>query len=468
MYEEIKEKFKQVIEYSQGIQDPIINPLFEKWEKNKKRFIERFGGLIYEWPEQIEFVLDENQKRTKALDFSSTVANTFSNPDLANFIDKNIDTFYENKVSQDFNENIPKGMKLLKAFKYFEKDEIKLRSIQDLASQIIQENKIKGILCFSVHPLDFLSSSENTYNWRSCHALDGDFRAGNLSYMIDDCTFMVYLKGEDNVQLNNFGPVRWNSKKWRMLIHSDPKDRLMFAGRQYPFSSKNGIDTLLNIYNNLIVKESYNKGKIFKDKFCPWSNCYVTSYQDDEQQVQDLTEMYFICGRKLYPLYEFVKQGMYSLNYNDVLNSSCYTRPYYTFLVNSFGCSVYIEDSIIRVGEGAIPCLNCEENTMDLPDAMYCDNCAYNCNFFLKNEYEICDCCGNRIYTNTHESFEVNNNGYIDTVCAECFNKYAFQCDNCKENFYNEKAKYFREGENKLFYCEECYENKLKGDTNNG
>ena len=28
---------------------------------------------------------------------------------------------------------------------------------------------------------DYLSLSENAFNWRSCHALDGEYRAGNLS-----------------------------------------------------------------------------------------------------------------------------------------------------------------------------------------------------------------------------------------------------------------------------------------------
>lgn len=46
-------------------------------------------------------------------------------------------------------------MKLVKAFKYFEENSRSLEDIQNYASRIIQEDKIEGTLCFSVHPLDF-------------------------------------------------------------------------------------------------------------------------------------------------------------------------------------------------------------------------------------------------------------------------------------------------------------------------
>jgi hypothetical protein len=196
MYEDIKEQFKEVIRYSQDIEDPKVDYLFREWEYNKKKFIDLFGGLIYEWPGTIEFVLDDTQKRSRVMEFVGIVSDNFNNPELADFIEANLDSFYENKVSTD--DKMPKGMKLLKAFKYFEKNQTALRNLQDMASQIIQEDKIKGTLCFSVHPLDYLSSSENTYNWRSCHSLDGEYRAGNLSYMVDNSTFLIYLKGADN------------------------------------------------------------------------------------------------------------------------------------------------------------------------------------------------------------------------------------------------------------------------------
>ena len=124
MYSTIKEQFSQVIQYSQNIPEPELDGLFDDWAKAKAKFIKRFGGLIYEWPEPIEFQLDDVERKRRATEFADDVFNTYHNEELARFIDDNIDTFYENKVSNESSKKVPKGMKLVKAFKYFEKNTI--------------------------------------------------------------------------------------------------------------------------------------------------------------------------------------------------------------------------------------------------------------------------------------------------------------------------------------------------------
>lgn len=456
MYEDIKEQFKSVISFSQNIPDPKIDYLFKEWECQKERFIKRFGGLIYEWPIPVEFTLDDIQKKQRAMEFASTVSDTFNNPTLAEFIDENLDTFFENKVSKSLGENIPQGMKLLKAFKFFEPNKAALRNIQDMASQIIQENKIKGTLCFSVHPLDFLSSSENTYNWRSCHALDGEYRAGNLSYMIDNSTFMVYLKGADNQHLYGFGGVQWNSKKWRMLIHSNETDDIMFAGRQYPFSSKSGIDTVLNIYNNLIITE--RKKPFGPVKFGPWRADYIDSYVPyDATDSVDLTGKYLVYANQLIEINQIVHDGQNALNYNDVLRSTCYRYPYYTIL-NPYGYhSVdYILTHPVIIG-AEVPCLHCGQEIIRNPETMRCDDCELTFGTEENDSYSTCDCCGARIYVD--DAICVGDDG--DLICDSCFRAHAFVCDCCGGVFYEEEKVFIpdeNDEENGQWYCRGCYE----------
>ena len=56
----IKEQFKKIITYSQGIPEPQIDSLFERWAQAKERFIEMFDGeLIYEIPFELNFELEE-------------------------------------------------------------------------------------------------------------------------------------------------------------------------------------------------------------------------------------------------------------------------------------------------------------------------------------------------------------------------------------------------------------------------
>ena len=209
-YKEIQEKFNKVISYSQGIEHPQTDNLFSRWLENKRDFIEAMDGrLIWEWPEPVSFELGIKEKNLRIDDFIDMVCTKWQNNDLADFISLERDGFFSNQVVTQYiypqkNIIIPQGMKLLKAFKYFEDDIKVLNDMQSSASMIIQEDKVTGTLCLSVHPLDFLSTSENNHNWRSCHALDGEYKAGNLSYMVDKSTIICYLKSNRDEQLPNF------------------------------------------------------------------------------------------------------------------------------------------------------------------------------------------------------------------------------------------------------------------------
>jgi hypothetical protein len=460
----IKEQFKRVIAYSQGIADPQVDYLFRTWEANKERFIERFGGLIYEWPEPVEFTLDPVEKKKRALDFVECVSNTFDNEELADFLDLNLDTFFDNKVSNSGGKKIPEGMKLIKAFKFFENNKQALRDMQDIASQMIQENCVKGTLCFSVHPLDFLSSSENTYNWRSCHALDGEYRAGNLSYMVDDCTFMVYIKGANSASLPGFPPdLTWNSKKWRMLIHAGESDQIMFAGRQYPFSSKSGIDMVLKMYNNLMPNDFCPFGG-GKSKYREWRADYVDSYVPFDAVNLDWTnsleERYIVIKKRLVPLEKMVKQGPGALNYNDVLFSTCYKYPYYAILNPDGWHSVeWLQEHPILIG-GEVPCLLCHNELIRNAETMRCDDCEVEFGYEENDNYGHCECCGRRIHYD--DAYYVGD----DYVCDHCFNNECFVCDNCGEVYYNTEKHCIEVEEDEVEYvCSHCHMNYIdKGD----
>lgn len=459
--DELKAQVSEVISYSQGIPDPHLDYVMREWENNKRKFIDRFGGLIFEWPEPVEFTLDPIEKKRKASEFIECVSHTFDNEALAEFLDLNLDSFFENKVSNSCGKNIPEGMKLIKAFKFFESNKQALRDMQDIASQMIQENKVKGTLCFSVHPLDFLSSSENTYNWRSCHALDGEYRAGNLSYMVDSTTFMVYLKGADNACLSAFpSTVKWNSKKWRMLLHASEDDRLILAGRQYPFNSKSGIDLVLNIYNNFMAETSYGTAR----KYHGWRADYIDSYvpfdADTLDDVRILETRYLIIRDRLIAIDNIVVAGPGALNYNDILCSTCYKYPYYAIL-NSwewFSVDYYKEHPIVIGGE--IPCVHCGEELIRDPETMRCDDCERDFGYEENDSYGHCENCGCRIYYD--DAYYVND----EYICDHCFNNDCFVCDHCGEAFYNAEKHCVEIEEDEVEYvCSHCYMNyQDKGD----
>ena len=325
------------------------------WFEAKRDFIEAWNGqMIFEVPGKITFELSQKDKDSRLDDFINSVSITYDNDTLAEFLEDNRTGFFQNKVvrswyNKDTGIDIPEGMKLIKAFKYFETDEVALKDLQTQASMIIQEDKIEGVLCFSVHPLDFLSSSENTYKWRSCHALDGEYRAGNLSYMVDKATIMCYLRGVENAKLPNFpSSVLWNSKKWRMLLFFSEKWDVLFAGRQYPFFSRSALDIVMN---NILSSTLGGYGA-----WSQWHDDQISTYDYKDNNNRDggyLMWPYICIANELYRLDSIVKDGKHSLQFNDVLRSSCY-KPYFCFkYYRTIG-----EMPVVNIG-GAVPCLRC-------------------------------------------------------------------------------------------------------------
>lgn len=117
------------------------------------------GEIIWESPEEVHFSLDIKEKNKKVAEFVEWVNETYDNNKLALFIEANQETFFDNLVGKDYklseDKIINKGMKLLKSFKFFETNARALYDIQTRASQIIQEDKVSGKFCISVHPWTF-------------------------------------------------------------------------------------------------------------------------------------------------------------------------------------------------------------------------------------------------------------------------------------------------------------------------
>ena len=449
----IANQIKEVLRYSQGINIgyDYVDKIVDMWEMQKQKLKNIFlnGQLIYEFPEEIQFELEEEAKQQRLADFIYTIEDTYGNNALADFIYYNLENFYSNTVDVDYtslaigSKIIQKGTKIIKAFKYFESNAEVLRKLQDQASCLIQENKVKGKLCLSIHPLDFLSSSENTYHWRSCHSLTGDYRAGNFSYMLDKVTLCAYLKGEDNVKLPGFPEsVPWNSKRWRTLIFIDENYNIMFAGRQYPFSSKAGLDVILDKLNLLM-----NRDIVQNVKFEPWRNEYLTTWILDDKPI-DLEKRYFLdYNKEVVGLEDVVKDSSKSMHYNDLLFSSCYSLPWYSIAETSF--INHRPSPSLTIGE-VTPCTHCGQNIVANSGSMLCAECELEHGVDEDDYFGYCALCNKRIELNNSESI-----GYGDYVCDECCEEHCFVCPVCGE--YTLKVDGHYSQNEKDIICDFCY-----------
>lgn len=87
-------------------------------------------------------------------------------------------------------------------------------------SRIGNTKTIKGELCLSIHPLDFITMSYNSYDWRSCmNWNDGEYRAGIMEMINSPNVVIAYLKG-NRINPHQHNPILAEAlaKKWRSLF----------------------------------------------------------------------------------------------------------------------------------------------------------------------------------------------------------------------------------------------------------
>lgn len=433
MYEDIKQQLAQVISYSQNISNPQVDEIMERWETAKTDFIDMFGGLRWKAPQPVRFELDNKAKIIYVNEFIDYIFEEFGEAerfvDLCRFLEEMRGCFYDNLTDHEYkygDKIIKKGSKILKDFKYFLTDEYELTHLQDRASQLIQSNCVQGDFYLSVHPLDYLSSSENTHKWRSCHSLDGEHRSGNMSYMLDTSTVVCYICSEKEDKLPNFPfEVPWNSKKWRMLLFFSNDKEMLFAGRQYPFAVEAGLTTVTKALEQINSNYTYTN----------WYNKYIKHFNldDSEENVAYFEEYdrYLPIGHGLVNLGDIITDHEDDLHFNDILYSSCYIPSYCYRQHSSYpwyrrSCATGHTDlhyTKFQIG-AVVPCLECGVRYIENGETFVCESC--------RDQYITrCDECGERIYREA-EAYEFN--GVI--MCYDCYCEKVSVCPDCGQEYW--------------------------------
>ena len=433
----MESKIRKIIQHSQSLNldFPHIDSWIEDWAKAKKPFLDKMGGLIYELPNELTFQMTSDMKKTRFKEFIEYISENICLYDgaLYYFLMDQEEGFFENKVVKPYKiphgETIPVGMKIGKAIRTFFKDRYSIEELDKIISEmsmVIQENVIRGKLCISVHPLDFLSSSENNHSWRSCHSLDGDYRAGNLSYMLDNCTVMVYLKSDKpDCKLPRFPEdVPWNNKKWRCLFHFDFERGIVWAGRQYPFTSDNILDSAkvlfahFNYFCDKNLISSYNTGR--------WIDEVKKDSINIDGVQRDLLHPHIFADGIIIPIDAIVKESRNALNYNDILHSSVYNPKYLIFDIKNYNLNFYNTDfkNPLIIGK-ACKCPQCGDKVITSSNNFICDNCRINFTDESSDEIGYCSSCGRHIILDGDMCWE------DEYYCEDCFNKMFSRCSEC-------------------------------------
>jgi hypothetical protein len=372
---------------------------------NKSRFYEDFGNEFSITRKGVSVEKNEESKKEDFDSFKRRITRGGKLYEFAKFINDNgIDGFFNNKVLIENDYNIPVGMKLSKSFNLIpelKKDNL-VNHWQTSYSQILNDNRIAGDLTISIHPFDYLTMSENRYNWRSCHALDGEYAAGTLGMMNDKTTVVAFLASPKLEEFDVLHGAKWNNKKWRQLVHISPDLNTFVHSKHYPYHNQQLEDLVQEL-----LQEVYP---------------YIQEYILDQN------------ARGL----DYVRTGSNSPAYNDAKSSmngpNVYVRP----------CEEGTAYKKVVVGT-AVACLHCGEYDIMEPEYWSCEECSG-----IDHYDAYCDNCGEGVYDGDY-----CYTAHDETLCNDCSDEH-YGCHNCGEVYHLDYMHYNVDTD--IVRCEHCHE----------
>lgn len=281
-------------------------------------------------------------------------------------------------------------------------------------SMILNQKQIKGKLCLSIHPLDYITMSDNEYDWDSCMNWrnNGCYRMGTVEMMNSPMVVVAYLTGNKTMRYYNH---EWNSKKWRNLFIVD-KD-IIIGIKGYPYQNEDFDTACLEALKELAEK---NLGWTYG------SEIYHHSFDGDR------------------------REGIYLENEDEYLELTFRTNYMYNDFGNGndthFLLSNKREDNCIDLTYSGIPeCMFCGgvvgiDVYINEADTVICESCV---------EYTTCEHCGNRIYGENY--FDLDDH----ILCESCYYDHR-EYDPIDNDYHYDGDMY------KLYYISKEYEESIK------
>lgn len=249
----------------------------------------------------------------------------------------------------------------------------KFEQFRIACSQGLNQKELKGKLTLSIHPLDYMTMSDNCCDWSSCMSWieGGCYRQGTVEMMNSPMVVVAYLASDEiNTPIGN---DYWNSKKWRELMIVTPNIICNVLG--YPYRNTN-----LSKAAVMMLKELAEK------------NCGFEYKNSDPIIWQQHNEVHFDNGDTV------VVSTSTNNMYNDFSD-----RDHFGF----FGKNINKRLNVYYSGSSECMCCGMEEPYLEEEGYLVGSCCV---------EVHYCEICGERIY---------DDNAYdLDgiTVCEYCYN----------------------------------------------
>lgn len=263
-------------------------------------------------------------------------------------------------------------------------------------SRVLNNANLHGELCLSIHPLDYMTMSDNDNDWCSCMRWQGgggEYSQGTIEMMNSPTVLVAYLHNPKNPMCLPNGH-EWNNKIWRQLWVVS--DEVITEVKAYPYDDENISSTVFNWIKDLV-----------RDTWGDYENRIIEGNESELPVTKDWN---------------------IAFNFRE------------GYMYNDFGCAP--RDHMAGIN---IPKINSRYNRRNnASDTVWADV-----------EYSgPCECmwCGGDIASGTDYDYDDESiNGW--RICGSCVGRYS--CDCCGNLYNSQDSLFYVDG---MWLCEDCLE----------
>lgn len=296
-------------------------------------------------------------------------------------------------------------------------------------SQVLNQKQIKGNLCLSIHPLDYITMSDNTCGWTSCMSWmeeAGDYRLGTIEMMNSPCVIIAYVESKETMWTPGGD---WNSKRWRQLYVVTKE--VILGNRQYPYNSDELQGVAIRWIRELMTQIP---------GYGPYPEETIQLKNDSWNTVRDKHIRFnFYSGYMYNDIYDYRLAYVADQKIEDDEHYSCF----FSGPAVCTGCGDIIELDTVdahivqcRACDGHWRCDFCGDWHSSYDECYTVDDEYIACDWCYHNELCECEVCGEHhrndniehIYlqftdTENEEIRDGFNYNFYVSVCASCLNE---------------------------------------------
>ena len=285
-------------------------------------------------------------------------------------------------------------------------------------SLCLNTKKLSGDVCLSIHPLDYMTMSDNDCNWNSCMSWrdGGEFRQGTVEMMNSPYIVVAYMKDPEDFRFFPYGndDAKWNNKRWRTLfiVHHN----VIMGIRQYPYDSQELNEFCLKWLREVV--EPTGKYGPYSDYIEMITNHATNNFHNEVNPCH----MTFQTNRM----------------YND-----CYNE-------HAAYVAKHMPDRLSITYSGETECVVCGKE-FDCDDNYNLPTSSLTCS--RHSDFSRCSCCDRTIYNEEDDGYWIGD----DLICYDCYENKCERCDTCGDmDLIDNMTKYYIKNNN-IYYKTSTY-----------